>query len=129
MTKPQNIQRLPFSLSNDYLQCLQVRNLTAASTFTLPIGATIQRFSFNNNTANAVTGGLKIGTTSGATDVVAAQAVAGSAYISTTDAATLKHEFSSTATTQLFIDAVASWNSAAVDVYVYYYRLPIPNNN
>jgi len=87
-------------------------------TVTLPPGAFVIGIVFFNTTANAVTGGIKVGTTSGAVDVVAAQAVGANALVYITDATLLKRIFSTSATQQLFIQAVTSWNSAVVNCYV-----------
>lgn len=91
--------------------------LTAAGTVILPQGAVIERIYIRNKTANAVTGGVKIGTTAGGVDVLAAGAVAASAVVvyspligacNTTDVRTL------------FIDAVTAFNSAALDIAISY---------
>lgn len=71
-----------------------------------------------NTTANAITGGLKIGTTAGATDVVAAQAVGANALIVISDASILKRLFNTGSTAQtIYFDAVTSWNSASINIY------------
>src|ERR1700676_1669482 len=90
--------------------------LAAAGSVTLPTGAYLQAIVIGNVTANAITGGLKIGTTLGATDVVATVAVGANALIHITDAAILKRVFSSIASQQLFIDAVTAWNGAIVNI-------------
>lgn len=66
---------------------------------------------------NAVTGGLKFGTTLGGTDVVTAQAVAGSSLAMIADSALSKKIFSRTAEQIIYVDAVTGWNSAKVDVF------------
>ena len=63
-----------------------------------------------------MTGGIKIGTTSGATDVVAAQAVGANALGTIADASILKKVFSRSAAQTLFIQAVTAWNSASVEL-------------
>lgn len=88
--------------------------VTANTTVDLPAGYTLERIHVRNNTANAVTGGIKIGTTSGGTQVVTALAVGANAYA---DIAPTISGFSATATT-LFIQAVTAWNSASVDIII-----------
>ncbi|WP_027060545.1 hypothetical protein [Mesorhizobium loti] len=90
--------------------------VTANTTISVPAGWYIADIVFANTTANAVTGGVKIGTTSGATDVVAAQAIAGSAIGKVPDASILKTLFSRTAAQTLFIQTVTSWNGASVEL-------------
>lgn len=87
----------------------------ANTTIICPAGYSLLAVSLFNSTANAVTGGVKIGTTSGAVDVVAAQAVAANACLRILDAALLLKYFSPTVDQTLFIQAVAAWNSAAVN--------------
>lgn len=89
---------------------------TAAGTLALPAGATILQIVVKNNTANAITGGLKIGSTVGGVDVVAALTVAGSVIA---PPATMLVAAFLTAQT-LYFDAVVAWNSANVDITVIY---------
>lgn len=88
--------------------------VTANTTIAVPAGMALKGIFFANGAASAVTGGVKIGTTSGATDVVAAQAVGASAVGHVADAALLKRLFSTSAGQSLFIQAVTSWASASV---------------
>lgn len=98
---------------------LKATSVTAAnSTMVLPGRSYIMAIAVVNNTGNAITGGLKFGTTSGATDIVVALTVGANATTFIADAAILKRTFLSSQ--QLFFDAVASFNSANVDVTVYY---------
>lgn len=90
--------------------------LQANGTVVIPAGVLLRRIYFRNRTANAVSGGIKIGTTSGGTELVTAQAVAGSAIVS----AIPTLEAYSTSTQTLYIQAVTGWNSADVDVRVHY---------
>lgn len=94
---------------------LQAR-LTANGTLALPAYGSVKRIVVRNRTANAVTGGLNIGTSSGGQQVLAAQAVAASAVLDLTPVATV---LTTTAQT-LYIQAVTAWNSADLDVIVYY---------
>lgn len=87
---------------------------------TLPIGAVVRSIQIQNTTANAVTGGLRIGKTAGAADVVAATAVGANALVTINGAAILIPWFSQASTQQLFISTVVAWNSANVTVWVLY---------
>lgn len=69
-----------------------------------------------NTTANAVTGGVKIGTTYGGTDVVAAQAVGANAVADVLPTDLLKKVF--TADQILYIQPVTAWNNANLKVRV-----------
>lgn len=104
-------------------QSLRLTGQNAAGSFILPAGGLIDIIRVKNTTANAITGGLKFGTTSGATDVVVALAVAGSSVVTITDAALLLKSFSDTVTQQIFYDAVVAWNSASVQIDVIYFQL------
>ena len=90
---------------------------TAAFTLTLPANCRINAIVFSNNNANAVTGGLKVGSTLGGSDVVAAQAVAGNAFV---DSTVLSRLFSATVDQTLYVDAVTAWNSANVTMTMTY---------
>lgn len=87
-------------------------------TFSIPAMYSIESIVIQNTTANAVTGGIKIGTTNGGTEVIVAQAVAGNDLLVVKDATILKNVFSSTVATTLYIQAVTSWNSASLDFYI-----------
>ncbi len=93
------------------------------SAIVLPANAIIDYIIVKNNTANAITGGLKFGTTDGGVDIVAALAVGANALTFALDAAVLLRIFSTSATQQIFFDAVAAWNSANVDVTIVYKQL------
>lgn len=88
--------------------------LTNDGTIVIPKNRYIKAIYMRNSTANAVTGGIKIGTTSGGTDVVAAQAVGANAFLKVADADVLIKGWSSDQT--LFIQDVTAWNSASVTV-------------
>lgn len=90
--------------------------LTANGTITLPAGVLLRRIYFRNRTANAVTGGIRVGTSAAGTQVVTAQAVAASAIVSVLPTI----ENYQAAAQILYIEAVTSWNSADVDVIVTY---------
>mgnify|MGYP001612917009 FL=1 len=78
----------------------------------------IKHIAIINNSANAITGGLKIGTTSGAVDVAAAVAVGANALTFVLDAALLIRFFSKTVAQTLFLQDVVAWNSANIDVHI-----------
>lgn len=84
----------------------------------VPINSFISDLQINNTTANAITGGLKIGTTTGGIDVIAAVAVAASATINVSSLL-LKSYFSSTTATPLFVQTVTLWNSASLNLTMY----------
>lgn len=113
-----------FVSGNTPLQSVKVAGVTAAnSAIILPANAFIQSIIVVGNNANAITGGLKFGTTGGGVDIVAAMPVAGSTIQQITDALLLKRLFSQSATQQIFFDAVTLWNSANVDVRILYNQL------
>jgi hypothetical protein len=94
---------------------VRLRNLAAGTTFTVHAGWAVEAIYFSNGNANAVTGGIKIGTSAGAADVVAAQAIAGNAIGHVPAADILKRFFSRSTTQTLHLAAVTAWNSAALD--------------
>lgn len=92
--------------------------VTGDTTATIPPGYALRDIAIYNTTANAVTGGIKIGTTSGAVDVVAAQAVGANAYLLVPAADILLRLFSATASQTLFIQDVTAWNSASLNIVI-----------
>lgn len=97
---------------------LYLNQAQANATVVVPAGCVVAGITIRNKTANAVTGGIRVGTTNGGAEVVTATAVAGSAFVaSTINAYTL-----STSAQTLYIQAVTSWNSAVLDVVVHYRR-------
>lgn len=93
-------------------------NFTADGTFSVPKGYYIHSIVFENTTANAVTGGIRIGTTNGGTEVVVAQALGANELVEVADANILKTIFSTTTAQTLYIQAVTSWNSANINMYI-----------
>ena len=67
------------SASQVLTEYMQALNQTTAGSLTLPARARIIDVIVKNNTANAVTGGIKFGTTNGGADVILALAVGNSA--------------------------------------------------
>lgn len=88
--------------------------------FTITIAAAFQMMSvqLHETAGNAITGGLRIGTTDGGTDVVVAQAVGSGVFLVVPDAALLKRVFSTSVDTILYCQAVGAWNSASLNVGV-----------
>jgi hypothetical protein len=84
----------------------------------LPPSTYIEHIIMQETAGNAVTGGVKVGTTSGGADVVAALTVGASSLSFTTDAALLKRVFSTTAVQPLFVTPATAGNSANVTVTV-----------
>lgn len=85
---------------------------------TIPANHIIQEIVFENTTANAVTGGIRIGTTDGGAQVVVAQAVGANALLRVLNAAILLGIFSTTADTLLYLQAVTAWNSASLNITI-----------
>lgn len=78
---------------------IALRSIVAAnSTIILPANCYINAVSVRNNTANAITGGLKFGTTNAGVDIYAALAVGASIFTNMLDASVLKRFFSASAT-------------------------------
>jgi len=93
---------------------------TANFTMALPADHEIKRIFIKNRTVNAITGGLRVGTSAAGTQIVTAQAVAASLQYSV--APTIPGIL---ATDQiLYIETVTAWNSAKVDVVVECLELP-----
>lgn len=105
------------------LNRIVITGATAAGNFKLPTNCSLVDIYPDGTNANAVTGGLKFGTTAGAADIVAAQAVAGNSLNSVPAANLLRRRFSKTSSQQIFYDAVTSWNGANVDITVVYQNL------
>jgi len=109
---------------NPILRRVSALGISAAnSSLSIPANAVIHSITVVNKTANAITGGLKFGTTNGGTDVVAALTVGSSALAPVLDAALLLRMFSTTLTQNLYVDAVVAWNSASVDIHITYIQL------
>lgn len=92
--------------------------MAANGTLTIPANHIIEEIIIENTTTNAITGGLRIGTSDGGAQVVVAQAVAASALLRILNAAILLGIFSTSAATTLYAQAVTSWNSASINITV-----------
>ena len=102
---------------DDYL--LKATAAAANTTVSVPAGFAINGNIFiDNTTAAAVTGGIKIGTASGGTQVVVAQAVAANDLIHITDANIVKRIFSKSSAQTLYIQAVTAWNGCTVNITI-----------
>lgn len=101
------------------LRTLTLAGVTSATSASLPSNSFISQIYVKANNANAVTGGLKFGSTSGAADIVAALVVAAS--VISPPATLLLTKFAAAQT--VFIDAVVAWNSANVDITLVYGQL------
>jgi hypothetical protein len=86
----------------------------------LPAGMMIREFIVDNSTANAVTGGIDIGTTSGGADVVSALTCAANCLTFVADAALLKRVFSKTAAQALYVLGHTAGNSANLNITMTY---------
>jgi len=82
----------------------------------LPASMYIEGLIFQNLNANAITGGVNVGSSVGAADIVSALAVAGNALIVVADALILRRAFSAVAPTSLFVSAGGSWNGASLNI-------------
>lgn len=91
---------------------------TSNGTIVIPAGYQIVGVTIVNTTANAVTGGIKIGTTNGGTEVAVAIATGANAILGIPDATMLLKTFSTSSDTTLYIQAVVAWNSASVDLSI-----------
>lgn len=87
---------------------------TANTTATVKAGHVIKRIYIYNTTANAVTGGIKIGTTNGGTELISSITVGANDFC-TLDTAYL---LSTTSDTTIYIQAVTAWNSASLDIVI-----------
>lgn len=83
----------------------------AATSIVIPAGTYIDRVIVQETSGGAITGGLKVGTTSGGTDVLAAVTCAASCLTWVPDVSFGTRIFASTAPTTLFMAAVTNFNS------------------
>ena len=98
-------------------------NTTTSNSPTLPPGTYIHNIVIAETAGNAVTGGVKIGTTAGGTDIVAAATVSGNALVTIPDSALLKRSFGTgpaPAAQQIFFGCVTSCNSASLNISILY---------
>jgi hypothetical protein len=93
---------------------------TAADiTASIPAGYCIDDVFIQETANNAVTGGLRIGTTNGGNEVVASIAVGALSFTRTLPGGlTTSGPFSPTAAQTIYIQAVTAWNGAIVDIVI-----------
>lgn len=98
---------------------IPLAGITANTTASIFAGYVIDDIFIYNNTANAVTGGLKIGTTNGGTEVATSLAVAANC-LSRVMISSLNTTgpFSTSAAQTIYIQAVTAWNSANLDIII-----------
>ena len=82
----------------------------------VPVNRKVRAIYIQNTTANAVTGGVNIGTTSGASDIASAVAVGANGLVTINAGGLSKQWFSATAAQTVFISDVSAWNSASLNV-------------
>jgi len=100
-----------------FLPTLKLSSVTSNVTFVVPAGYSINQLIIESTNENAVTGGLRLGTTDGGTDVVLSLSVAGNSLQIVSDATLLKRVFSFSSDQTLYIQAVTLWNSASLNIY------------
>jgi len=88
--------------------------------FSLPAGAYIQQIIYANTTANAITGGITVGTTANGTDVATATTCGANCLAAATDAQLAKRALSATDATPLHFAAATAWNNANVTITLIY---------
>lgn len=95
-------------------------NQTANFTIPLAAGKALRRVYIAERNALAVTGGIRIGTAGGGTQVVTALAVGASANVEIAPTISAL----STAAQTLYVEAVSSWNGAQIDLVIEYDEVP-----
>lgn len=92
-----------------------VANITAS----VPAGYCIDDVFLQETAGHAVTGGIKIGTTNGGTEIATAITVGANSFTRTVPSAlTTSGPFSPTVATTIYIQAVTGWNSASVNIII-----------
>lgn len=92
-------------------------NISSNATFTIPASFYIEHIIVENTTANAVLGGIKIGTTNGGSDVVSVFLCPGNSLQHIPDSSINKRVFSLSSSQTLYIQAVTLWNSATLSIH------------
>jgi len=80
----------------------------------VPAGYRLDNIIVLETAGNAITGGLKIGTAAGGTQVVNAEAIGGNAFV---DCTLVINIFSATAAQTLCIEDVTAWNAASINLW------------
>src|SRR5262249_10641947 len=91
---------------------------TSVQVGTLPAGTYIQHIIVQNATANAVTGGINFGSSSGGSDIVNAIACGANCLVYPSDASLSKRIFSTSQVQPIYATAATSWNNANVTISV-----------
>ncbi len=106
---------VPINLPVNHLAHYSKKSITGDSTLTgvIPAGYRISSIIVQETAGNAITGGLKIGSSAGGTDVVNGQAVGANALV---DCVLGSRLFSLTAAQSLYIEDVTAWNGASIDL-------------
>ncbi len=107
----------PYQLPANHVERYVRKGITADTTLTgvVPAGYRTRSIIVEETAGNAITGGLKIGTSAGGTEVVNAQAVGANALV---DCALGTRLFSLTADQTLYVEDVTAWNGASIDLYL-----------
>ncbi|MCK4578031.1 MAG: hypothetical protein KAU50_04530, partial [Candidatus Marinimicrobia bacterium] len=107
----------PCYLPSNHVERYVKKGIAADTSLTdvVPAGYRIDSIVLKETAGNAITGGLKIGTAAGGTDVVNGQAVAANALVDCTLALAV---FSLTTAQSLYVADVTSWNGASIDLYL-----------
>jgi hypothetical protein len=93
--------------------------VTANTTATVPAGYVIDDVFIQETAGNAVTGGIKIGTVSGGTQIAASIAVPANSFTRTLPGSlTTSGPFSPTLAQTIYIQAVTAWNAANVNIII-----------
>jgi|ERR1700722_2423579 len=101
-----------------------VTGVTANSTavlplFTLPVGAKVRAIYVQNTTANAVTGGVNIGTAVAGAQVASATAIGANAFVVISGSTLLNSTWASTTVPQsLYLTAAIAFNAASLNVEI-----------
>jgi hypothetical protein len=111
--------------SNGALQSMVVSTgvlttTTSVQVASLPASAFIQDIIVDNTTTNAVTGGIDIGKTTGAADIVSAKVCAASCLTTVLDSAILLRVFSKTAAQPVWVTGHTDGNSANLTLTIIY---------
>jgi len=95
------------------------KNIFASNgTFIIPTECSIESITIYNKDANAVSGGVRIGTSAGGSDIVIAQSVTSNGVLVINDSDLLKKILSVSSDTTVYIEAVTSWNSASLTMLI-----------
>jgi len=111
---------IPTNLPADAQETYLDLTVTGDTSFSVPSGYKITSIVLFNTTANAVTGGINIGLSAGAEEVVANFAMGANALV---DCTLLQKFFSTTVADVIYVNDVTSWNSASLEMRVQLQKL------